>query len=185
MIHNYKDLKYYYQRDRSRYRKSRLPLWVRRFIGEEAAIALYYLKILRLLEFFINTTNRKDGGILGSFLWLIHRRQQIKYGIHIPPNKVGPGLKINHIGGGIYLNIEYMGKDCSVNAGVICGNKNNNSNIPVIGDNVQLMVGAKVIGKITIGDNSIIAPNSVVVKDVPPKAIVTGIPAKFLKYNYD
>ncbi len=47
------------------------------------------------------------------------------------------------------------------------------------------MVGAKVIGKITIGDNSIIAPNSVVVKDVPPKAIVTGIPAKFLKYNYD
>lgn len=42
--------------------------------------------------------------------------------------------------------------------------------------------GCKIIGGITIGSNVIIAPNSVVVKDVPDNAVVTGIPAKILKF---
>lgn len=183
MITNYSDLKYYLKKDRQRYPKSRLPLWLRIVIGEEAAICISYLRILRLLEYFINTSHLKYGGICGCVLYLIHRRQQIKYGIHIAPNKVGAGLKINHISNGIYLNVKQMGEDCSVNTGVICGNKKYNYNIPTIGNNVTLMVGAKIIGNIMIGDNSIIAPNSVVVKDVQANTIVSGIPAKYLKKN--
>ena len=47
--------------------------------------------------------------------------------------------------------------------------------------NVSLCAGCKKIGKVRIGDNAVIAPNSVVVKDVPANAVVSGIPATILK----
>ena len=48
---------------------------------------------------------------------------------------------------------------------------------PSIGNNVLLGAGAKIIGPITIGDGSKVGANALVVKDVPPGAVVTGIPA--------
>ena len=53
----------------------------------------------------------------------------------------------------------------------------------VIGNNVELCVGAKVIGKVCIGDNVIVAPIAVVIHDVPSNSIVGGVPAKILKTN--
>lgn len=79
-----------------------------------------------------------------------------------------------------------MGNYCAINCGVLVGNKHSRYEIPVIGDNVDLTAGCKVIGRVNIGNNVIVAPNSVVVKDVPDNAIVTGIPAKILKFkNYE
>ena len=48
---------------------------------------------------------------------------------------------------------------------------------PVIGNNVDIGAGAKLIGRITIGDNVIIGANAVVTKSVPPNSIASGIPA--------
>lgn len=48
---------------------------------------------------------------------------------------------------------------------------------PTIGNNVLLGAGAKIIGPITIGDGTKVGANALVVKDVPPNSIVTGIPA--------
>ena len=73
-----------------------------------------------------------------------------------------------------------MGNYCTANAGVIVGN-NHKGGMAVIGDNVDLSVGCKVIGGVHIGNNVIVAPNSVVVKDIPDNVIVSGIPAKILK----
>ncbi len=56
-----------------------------------------------------------------------------------------------------------------------------NTQIAEIGDNVELAVGCKVIGRIIIGNNVIVAPNAVVVKDVPDNAIVGGVPATIIK----
>lgn len=53
----------------------------------------------------------------------------------------------------------------------------------VIGNNVDLTVGCKVIGGVHIGNNVIVAPNSVVVKDIPDCAVVSGVPARILKIN--
>jgi serine O-acetyltransferase len=52
---------------------------------------------------------------------------------------------------------------------------------PTIGDNVHICSGAKVIGAVTIGDNSIIGANAVVVKDVPPNCTVVGVPARIVR----
>ena len=48
---------------------------------------------------------------------------------------------------------------------------------------VELTLGCKVIGGITIGNNVIVAPNSVVVKDVPDNSVVSGVPARTIKHN--
>lgn len=59
--------------------------------------------------------------------------------------------------------------------------KGTNEHRPVIGDNVNFTLGAKAYGKIFIGDNSIVAPNTVVIKDVPPNSIVSGVPGRIIK----
>lgn len=45
----------------------------------------------------------------------------------------------------------------------------------------MICAGAKVLGKVTIGDNSIVGANAVVVKDVPPNCTVVGVPAYIIK----
>lgn len=90
-----------------------------------------------------------------------------------------------HIDGGLFIQHGYatiiaprsIGKNCWVNQGVTIG-YTNASDCPTIGDNVTIYCGAKVLGNVTIGDNSIIAANAVVVKDVPPNVVVGGVPVK-------
>lgn len=50
-------------------------------------------------------------------------------------------------------------------------------------NNVMISAGAKIIGDITIGDNSIVGANSVVLKDVPPNCTVVGVPGMIVKEN--
>lgn len=52
---------------------------------------------------------------------------------------------------------------------------------PVIGNNVFIGVGAKILGEITIGDNVDIGANSVVLTDVPPNSLVVGIPGRIIE----
>lgn len=54
---------------------------------------------------------------------------------------------------------------------------------PTIGKDVIVYAGAVVCGAITVGDGAVIGANAVVVRDVPPNAIVTGIPAKVRRYR--
>lgn len=55
---------------------------------------------------------------------------------------------------------------------------------PVIGNDVWIADDVVIKGNITIGDGAVVAANSVVTKDVPPYAIVAGIPAKIIKYRF-
>lgn len=54
-----------------------------------------------------------------------------------------------------------------------------------IGNDVFIGSGSTILGGLTIGDGAIIAAGSMVVKDVPPYAIVGGVPARILKYRFD
>ena len=77
-----------------------------------------------------------------------------------------------------------MGNYCSANVNVLVGNNKTLDDRPIIGDYVRLTTGCKVYGGITIGNHVIVAPNSVVVKDVPDNCVVSGIPAKIIKTGF-
>lgn len=110
-----------------------------------------------------------------------HRRQQVRYGTYINyESKIGPGLYLGHLVSIVVNTQTVIGSNCTLGHGVTLGQTNARSKhpgCPVIGDNVYLGCGAKVIGGIKVGDGAAIGPNSVVIKDVPPMGVVSGIPA--------
>ena len=85
-----------------------------------------------------------------------------------------------------------IGKNCTIGTGVTIGggggrhvktfpeNDNIRRDVPVIGDDVYISTGAKIIGPIVIGDNVVIGANAVVIGDVPSNVTVGGVPAKVL-----
>ena len=176
MITSRNILREYIDADRSRYvlRKPFILGWI---LNDESYYVMKYLKNLRCLEYYRNCFPKS---LLRFYYEWNYRRLSMKYNLSIRPNTVGKGLRIPHLKGGIILDCVSMGEYCTVNAGVILGKKNGFN--PIIGNNVDISVGAKVVGNVVVGDNVIIAPNSVVVKDVPSNAIVSGIPAKIIKY---
>lgn len=55
----------------------------------------------------------------------------------------------------------------------------------MLGNNVRVCAGAKIIGNVVIGDDVVVGANAVVVKDVPSHSIVAGVPAKIIKRRND
>lgn len=179
MIKSKTELQHYLAEDKSRYKaivgKGYLIYLLKLFIRSEDAICLHYLRVLRKYEYYHNTRS-----VLRLWYKIRHSILEDKSGISIPINVVGPGLYIAHRGG-VIINCKSMGSHCIVSSGVVCGNKNTTDSVPAIGNNVELTLGCKVIGKLDIGDNVIVAPNSVVIKSVPANCVVSGVPAQIIK----
>lgn len=89
--------------------------------------------------------------------------------------EIGGGVQLAHPYATI-INAKSIGENLYINHLVTVGEKNGQK--PIIGNNVQLHAACIVIGEITIGDNAIIGAGAVVVKDVPPSAVVVGNPAR-------
>lgn len=74
-----------------------------------------------------------------------------------------------------------IGKNATIYNGVTIGLQHDeDSQGPVIGDNVYIGSGAKILGKIKIGHNVSIGANAVVIRDVPDNSIAVGIPARII-----
>lgn len=126
--------------------------------------------------------------IFGKILrFVIEYLIRILYGSDISCKaKIGKGFRIMH-GHDIVIGANVIiGDYCKIFNGVTLGNKNTeipDSKQPTLEDNVVISTGAKVLGGITIGKSSIIGANSVVIKDIPSKSIVVGIPGRIIKKN--
>ena len=177
MIRNKGDYKYYLTEDLKRYHLR----FVDRFIFSENYLIVKYLRTLRRLEYLTNIKKNIIQKIEYSYVFWNYRRLCFKTKMRIGINTCGPGLYIPHIGFLIVVVRSRVGKNCIITPGVVIGTKHAFDNVPIIGDNVEIALGAKVIGKVSIGNNVIIAPNSVVVKDIPDNCVVSGIPAKIIK----
>jgi len=107
--------------------------------------------------------------LMGS---VVHRETQIGHGLHIihPESvRIAPGAVI--------------GNRVGIMQGVVVGTTPDRSGTPVVGDDVFIGAGAKVLGPIRIGDRARIAANSLVINDVPADATAIGVPAKVLRYT--
>lgn len=108
------------------------------------------------------------------------RKLLVKYSVAVSRNcKIGENLKIAHFLGLVIGSGAVIGDNCEIYHQVTIGKKNNG--YPIIGNNVKIYTGAKIIGNIRIGDNAIIGANSVVLKDIPKNSTAVGIPAKIIK----
>lgn len=100
--------------------------------------------------------------------------------LYLNTREIGGGLFIQH-GFATIVAAKKVGKYCHINQQVTIGYKEEHT--PVIKDHVKILCGAKVLGNVTMDNNSIAGANAVVVKDVPENAVVGGVPAKIIKYK--
>jgi serine O-acetyltransferase len=124
--------------------------------------------------------------VIGSFVRvIIEYFLRVVYASDISlRSNIGPGLVIMHghdivIGGDVRI-----GMNCKILNGVTLGNKDTELDVnqqPILGDNVVIGSGAKILGSIEVGDNVIIGANSVIIKDIPSNVTVAGVPGRIVK----
>lgn len=110
-------------------------------------------------------------------------RLVFRLGISIPHDtRIGRGFYIGHFGGIVVNRDAVIGRNCNISHGVTIGqaNRGRNKGTPVIGDNVYIGPGAKIVGAVRVGDNAAIGANSVVTRDVPDHGVVAGVPAQLI-----
>lgn len=175
MIKTKEDLRAVISIDFDRYPKSKMPFIIRWITKDESTRIKHYLWVLRHTEYHINNRH------FVKYIWMLwHKRLSNILGLYIHCNCCDSGLRINHIAGGVYLNALRIGKNFTATTGVVIGKGDNDDARPIIGDNVYFTIGSKAYGRIKIGNNVIVAPNSVIFKDVEDNVVLSGIPAQVI-----
>lgn len=100
---------------------------------------------------------------------------KIVWGIDLPRGtSAGPGLYIGHFGGITISADAVIGRNCNLSQDVTIGvaGQGDRRGTPVIGDNVYIAPGVRIIGPVRVGHNVKIGANAVVHADVPDNAVV-------------
>ena len=102
-----------------------------------------------------------------------------------PAATIGRRLVIDHGTGIVIGATAEIGDDCLIYQGVTLGGTgiSQGKRHPTLGNNVMVGCGAKVLGAIKIGDNSRVAANSVVLREVPENSTVVGVPGRVVRIN--
>lgn len=143
---------------------------------------LRYEEYRKLLDFRFKTSNIFLFKLLRIFTYFTSKN----INLYISSYGGRPGKTASIMGGLVFehgfstiIFCEKMGCNCVVNQQVTIGASG--GGVPIIGNDVRIYAGAKVLGGITIGDDVVIGANAVVVKDVPSHSMVVGVPAKIIK----
>lgn len=171
----YQQLKFLWQTDGYRYFGSQRSL----FATFLRCPGYRYSVVLRLTDFLRQKPRKAFGFFYPVSLYLY--RLSVIYGIEIPNHtSIGPGLYIGHLGGIVINGEVVIGQNCNLSQGVTIGvsNVGDRKGNPTIGNQVYIGPGAKLFGKITVGDNSAIGANAVVTTDVAKNTTAAGVPAR-------
>ncbi|MBO8161646.1 MAG: serine acetyltransferase [Thermosipho sp. (in: Bacteria)] len=117
--------------------------------------------------------------------YFIHYLSRMLYAVDInPAAKIEPGVVIDHGIGTVIGSTSKIGSGTIIYHGVTLGARNiqKGKRHPIVGRNVLIGSGAKILGPIKIGDNAQIGSNSVILHDVPPNAKVVGIPGRIIGF---
>ena len=107
-------------------------------------------------------------------------------GIEIHPGaEIGQSLFIDHGMGVVIGETSIIGDNVTLYQGVTLGGtgKEAGKRHPTLGDNIVVGTGAKILGNITIGSNSYVGANAVVLMSVPPNSTVVGVPGHVTKQD--
>ncbi len=154
-----------------------------RFVKYRLWSIFQYLKALRKDEYYFNNKNRNIYFEI-RYLFAERKKNNIgnKLGIEICNNSVGKGLFICHSGSIVINGEARIGENCILHGDNCIGNDGSSRKAPVVGDNVDIGVGAKIIGDVEIADNILIGAGAVIVDSFDaPGSVVVGVPGKRIK----
>lgn len=120
---------------------------------------------------------------MGALAKLFSMLNVAVFGIEVSPKvEIGGGLFLPHTVGTV-IGAERVGNDCTIMQGVTLGSAEPDMGFvsttrPVIGHGVLIGAGAKVIGRVFVGDGAKIGANAVVLQDVPAHSVAVGVPAR-------
>lgn len=183
MIQNKYDLCEYMKQDMAFYyansKREQLIEWI---LNDPIYYIAKYIRLLRKEEYYFNTSTNKWETFL--YLFYLRRKNSLgnKLGFKIPKNCFGPGLTIYHHGEIIINENVKVGANCKLHGGNCIGNNGINNDVPMIGDSLDLGIGAKIIGNVTLGNNIRVGANAVVTKSFTEgDVILIGCPAHIKK----
>lgn len=178
MIESKQDYKLYLEQDKLALGKEYMRP---KFIGDEIWI---FQRLMRKTEYYKNCHKTIFSKIYSYFLLFKYHKMRIKLGFSIPLNVFGPGLSIAHRGTIVVNGNSKIGKNCRIQECTTIGATNGNEKAPILGDNIFIGSGARIIGNIKIADNIAIGANALVNKSFEEKNItVAGVPAKKISSN--
>ncbi len=134
---------------------------------------------VRVLRLRLQPLRWLGGKIYGLNLFLI----LITSGIRLyRETKIGSDFHLIHSGNISIHPDAVIGDRCGIQQDVTIG-MSMGPGVPVIGDDVYIGAGAKVLGRVSVGDGAVIAANSLVISDVPPRSTAIGVPARVWGYS--
>ena len=148
------------------------------FLNRPSRRIFNYIYHMRYMEYY-GAKNNLLSKLLYGYHYYFYTKLSYVLGYQIPAGTCGKGLTLYHWGSIIVNGEARLGDYCRLYPGVIIGSTDRG--VPHIGNNVYVGGGGKIIGNIKVGDNVIIAPNSIVNKDVPSNVVVAGVPARIIK----
>lgn len=142
-------------------------------------LLIHYSEFRNIFYFRLGTYQSIPGRLLLELTRLLYTPIST---LKIFMSGAGPGLYVRY-GVGTIIGARGIGENCWISQGVTIGYKDENSGLPLIGNNVFIGAGSKILGPVTIEDNVIVGANSVVIEDVPANCTVAGIPARIIKQD--
>jgi serine O-acetyltransferase len=148
--------------------------------GRWGAQGFWALAVYRFGRWRIGLQPRLLRQLLYPLYLLLYKGVQVVAGIEMPCEvEIGRNFVIDHFGGIVISGYAKFGDNCRIRNGCVVGlARVDDPCAPTIGNNVDIGCGAKLLGRITIGDNVLIGANAVVVRDVPANSIAVGVPAR-------
>lgn len=151
--------------------------------GVMGFLRAWYKPGFRYTFLFRRITEMNRYSPLRLFYKFLRRRYRFKYGYEIDlAAQIGEGFYLSDHCGPVIIGPIKIGKHCNIAHSVTIGrtHKYGERGRPTIGDRVWIGSGCVLAGKITIGSNVMISPNSFVNFDVPDHSIVIGNPGKII-----
>jgi serine O-acetyltransferase len=134
----------------------------------------HYTCLMRFVKYF---SCHKKYFLFKVLFQLRLRHYMFKFGIQIPyQTQIGKGFYIGHFGDIVISPDSIIGNNVNISQGVTIGkaNRGTNKGAAIIGNEVYIGPGAKIVGKVMIGNNVAIGANAVVTHDIPDNATVGG-----------
>ena len=176
MINTKKELKEYLEYEKKLYPNSDADIITK----DQRTYNWRYIKYLRKCEYHYNN-RKKNVWHKIAYIWYRRKKNVLgsRIGVEIWENSFRKGLVIHHNGSVVINRNSRVGENCELHGDNCLGNIGKGPECPTLGDNINVGVGAKILGGVYLADGIKIGANAVVLSSFDePGITIVGAPAR-------